>query len=170
MKFDPLRVKNRKQPRPTRPAETTPAATPGSDIRPFLRTLFNVVCLGLAVFVAGQRQGWWDQQGDDGRQDDQEQVEPVTKADGWIVLIHERTPLQPSHVSTLDDAKAVADSIEGLGWRSIDDDDPAAKPFIEFAEKKGVKPPMIVWRSADGKFRNAKPWPADQSEIKAVLR
>ena len=161
MSNDPLGLFQKPQPQP--------AKEPGFSS--FLQNvaLISVVAICLVLFWDQYGRSFFQRGGDDDRQ---EQVEPAPAATGYVIFVHERNPVEPWQADILDAAGTWTSTVQGLEFRSVDDDDPSkpVQDIIAAAKAKGFSPPFAVHKTLDGNLRKFIAFPRSLDDLKKVVK
>ena len=163
--------------------ELFPAAQPRRDAGSVgLMLVLAAILIGLMFYRNGafdsfgdrdrDHQEQRDDKQDDRKQDKQSKPSDLSKANGYMIMIHERQPLSAAHADMIDIAKEVCAQYPGLSYRSVDDEDdsPKVKEMIAEAKKFGVDPPCVLYRDESGDYKNAIKFPTTRAELERVVK
>lgn len=143
---------------------TAPAPASGG----FPQLLLGIM-VGAAILLLAQRGCDFDF-GFDGERDDQQQTQPV---DGkTLIFLHERNPQSIEHDMLLREMKDFCASVGLDGFRALDDDltDAPVPQLIQWAQTKGVSPPLVILTNEDDQPFKAASFPSTLDDLKAFVK
>ncbi len=91
---------------------------------------------------------------------------------GYVILIHQRQPMSADEVLMIDQLEEMHKTSPKFEYRSVDaiDKSPAVIERIEWAAKKGVKPPLALWQNESGEPVRVIPMPKTIDGLKKVWK
>lgn len=124
--------------------------------------------LGVAVAFGGMwiRDGGFNH---GQRDDDQRQNDEVSVDGGYIVIVWEAQEVTADQELIKRGLPDYVTAKDLSGFRVLDDDQKDAKPFIDYANGRGVSPPLVAYVDSTKKIRKAATFPADYAELEAFL-
>lgn len=127
-----------------------------------------LLAIVLVALLIGFNSGWFNRGG--GRGDDQhhEQVQPVNG--GTLVFVSEKQapPVDEDMVVRKMPDFVSAHGLDGYLW--LDDDEQASEKLREFAQGKGISPPLMAYVK-DKKIKRVAKWAATgEAEVEKFLK
>jgi hypothetical protein len=97
---------------------------------------------------------------------------PTSLPKGFVILIHQRQPMSADDVSIIRELGILRDANPGFDYRSVDTIDTNQKVVarLEWAAKKGVKPPLALWENESGEPVKAIPMPKGIEGLRKVWK